>query len=508
MKIFSSAQIKLWDAATVAEQNISSLDLMERAVHACFEWIKAHFSSEQSFYIFCGNGNNGGDGLALTGLLIDEAYSAKAVLLHPEKSFSDDAAANLKRLRDYAPGNIVSYQNLDWTSVPKEAIIIDAVFGTGLNRALDGEIAAQIQALNQLSNTKISIDIPSGLFTDMLQNADDTVFSADYTLSFQTYKRSFLHSEAAKFCGQIEILDIGLSKNFEEKTPTNFYTTCLSNARAIYVSRNPFSHKGTFGTAILVGGSYGKIGAIALAAKAALRAGAGKVFVQAPECGYNPLQTCVPEAMYECAGKFFVEKINIEENAVFGLGPGFGTNEISANALEIFLRNYKNPLVIDADALNIIAQNKEKLLPLIPANSIITPHPKEFERLFGKTNSSLEQTDLAVKKSVEHNIIIVLKGHRTAVCTPQGNCFYNLSGNAGMATAGSGDVLTGIITSLLAQGYSPENAAKFGVYLHGFSGDIAAEKISQEALIAGDLIDNLGNVFLHFKNTIAGLEHL
>ncbi|ANI88099.1 hypothetical protein A9P82_01485 [Arachidicoccus ginsenosidimutans] len=500
MKIFSSAKIKQWDAATIAEQNISSHELMERAAHACLTWIKNNYSEEKTIYIVCGNGNNGGDGLALTRLLIEETYDAKAVLLNPEKEFSNDASINLKLLQEYAPQNILHWNEIDLNNIPGDAIIVDAIFGTGLNRNLEGEFAEQIEALNKLSNTKISIDIPSGLFTDTLLNVDATCFSADYTLSFQTYKRSFLHPETAKFAGKIKILDIGLSKIFEEETSSDFYATGINDIHALYKPRNPFSHKGTFGTAVLVGGSYGKIGAVALSAKAALRAGAGKVFVQAPECGYNVLQTFVPEAMFENAGKDFVEKIVAEENAVIGMGQGFGTNDVSAKAMETFLNNYKNPLVIDADALNIISQNKEKLLSLVPANSVLTPHPKEFERLFGKANSSLEQTDLAIQKAKEHNIIIVLKGHRTAVCTPQGKCFYNLTGNAGMATAGSGDVLTGIITSLLAQGYSSENAAKLGVYLHGLSGDIAAKENSQEALIAHDLMEHLGKAFLHIQH--------
>lgn len=503
MKIFSSTQIKEWDAATIGEQDISSRELMERAAHACLNWFRNNFSKERAVYIFCGNGNNAGDGLALARLLIEEAYHAKAVLLNPGKAFSPDASANLKLLREYCPQSVLDWSDVDWKRISGDAIIVDAIFGTGLNRALDGAIAQQIRSLNKLFNTKISIDIPSGVSADSLANADDTCFSADFTLSFQTFKRSCLHLESARFAGRIEILNIGLSKAFEQRSLTHFYATGIDDICALYKPRDPFSHKGTFGTAILVGGSYGKIGAIALSARAALRAGAGKVFIQAPECGYNILQGFVPEAMFESAGKDFIERITTDKDTTIGLGPGFGTNDISVKAIGEFLKNHEKPLVIDADALNIIALNKEKLLPLVPKNSIITPHPKEFERLFGKTNSSLAQTDLAIQKSVEHQIIIVLKGHRTAVCTPEGNCFYNLTGNAGMATAGSGDVLTGIITGLFAQGYISNDAAKLGVYLHGLAGDMAAKEISQEALIAHDLIEYLGKAFLYvYHSTI------
>ncbi|HEY0298660.1 MAG TPA: NAD(P)H-hydrate epimerase, partial [Arachidicoccus sp.] len=379
MKIFPSSQIKLWDAVTIDAQNISSHELMERAAHACLTWVQHNYSIKKPFYIFCGNGNNGGDGLALTRLLIEENYDAKAVLLNSGGPYSNDAAINLKLLQQYAPQNILHWDESAWHDLSNDAIIVDAIFGTGLNRGLSGAVAGQVQALNKLSNTKISIDIASGLFTDMLCGADDIVFTANYTLSFQTYKRSFLHLESAKFVGKVEVLNIGLSKDFEAQAPTNFYTTDESHIHSIYRPRNPFSHKGTFGTAILVGGSYGKIGAIALSAKAALRSGAGKVFVQAPECGYNILQTFTAEAMFENAGKDFIEKINIVQDAVIGLGPGFGTNDVSVKAIEAFLNNYKRPLVIDADALNIISQNKEKLFSLIPENAVITPHPKEFE---------------------------------------------------------------------------------------------------------------------------------
>lgn len=501
MKVFSANQIKEWDKFTVAEQDISSHELMERAAHACFSWLEQKYSSKNHFYIFCGNGNNGGDGLALARLLIEESYNAVAVLLNPEKVFSDDAQINLDLLKRYAPQNIIAWDNnFSPDDILSHGIIIDAVFGTGLNRILDGDVAAKIQLLNGLSNIKISIDIPSGIFADTLVNTYDICFSADYTLSFQGYKRSFLHPESAGFAGQIVLLDIGLSSLFESEKETDFYITDEKDILTKYKKRNPFSHKGTFGTAILVGGSYGKIGAIALSAKAALRSGVGKVFVQAPECGYDILQSFVPEAMFKNGGENYIDKIDPDQNAVIGLGPGLGTIGISATAIGTFLNNYKDPLVIDADALNIIAENKEKLLPLIPEKTIITPHPKEFERLFGKTNSSFEQTDLAINKAKEYNIVIVLKGHRTAVCTPDGNCFYNLTGNAGMATAGSGDVLTGIITGLLGQGYISEDTAKIGVYLHGLSGDIAAKEISQEALIARDLIEHIGKAFLHLQH--------
>lgn len=499
MKIFSSTQIREWDVFTIQEQGLSSHELMERAARTCFEWMKKRFLREDYFYIFCGTGNNGGDGLALTRLLLAEGFCAKAFLLQ-EKELTIDTQKNVVLLRKVSAESLfIIEKEISIIDIPKNAIVIDALLGTGLNRALNGLAKEIIEKINLLPNKKIAIDIPSGLFPDKLPNADDACFSADWTLSFQTYKRSFFYPEAAKYTGVINVLDIGLSKDFSESNETTFFTLDEVTARSLYKPRNPFGHKGTYGTAVLVGGSYGKIGAIILSAKAALRAGAGKVFIQAPHCGYTIAQTSIPEAMFIAAGENFIDSIDIMEDVVRGIGPGLGTEPASRIALESFLRNNHEPFVIDADGLNIIAKNKEKLLPLIPEGSIITPHPKEFERLFGRTNNSLERNELAIAKSKEHKIYIILKGHRTQICTPEGACYFNLSGNAGMATAGSGDVLTGIITGLLAQGYSAKEATLLGVYLHGLSGDIAAKRNAQEALIASDMIDLLGQAFLRIS---------
>lgn len=496
MKIFSSSQIKQWDIATINELGISSLELMENAAIACVSWLKARFQKEEHFYIFCGGGNNGGDGLAITRLLLEAGFPAQAFLL-PNPPLSIDTTQNVERLKTAFPETLfVVDEHIDINRISPKAILIDAIFGTGLNRPLDGLTQKVVAQINSLPNKKIAIDIPSGLFTDKLQGSNDTCFFADCTLSFQSYKRSFFFPEAAKYTGIIHILDIGLSEEFCLKNETSFFALDKNIVSSKYRPRKPFSHKGTFGTAVIVGGSYGKIGAIILSAKAALRAGAGKVFVQAPDCGYCAVQTSVPEAMFMNVGENIVDSIELMNGVVMGIGPGLGMELPSRIALESFLKNNICPVVIDADGLNIISKNKEKLLPFIPKGSIITPHPKEFERLFGSTKDSIERSELAMAKAKEYSIYIVLKGHHTAICTPTGECYFNLNGNAGMATPGSGDVLTGIITGLLAQSYAPKDAALLGVYLHGLSGDIAAKKKSQESLIAGDIIKFLGKAFL------------
>ena len=423
-------------------------------------------------------------------------------------------------------------------------VIIDAILGTGYqpepvpslnhqwvikNRARYITLLG-IMAINTYSygekkyrrRKTLSIDIPSGLSPDLLpavstatksdaapdidawipaaagvRNFAPSIVRADYTLSFQTYKRSFMHLEAAKYVGKIKILDIGLCPIFFHRERTRFLAVDLRAAVRRYQPRlsNPFGHKGSFGTAVLIGGSYGKIGAIGLSAKAALKTGVGKVFIQAPKCGYEILQTLIPEAMFEPAGDSYVAAVNPIKKATYGLGPGMDTHPETGSMLFDFLKNQQDPVLLDADALNIMAKALNNFLPVVPKNSILTPHPGEFSRLFGPSASTMDQVDLASEMAQKWQLVIVLKGHHTAICGPEGKIHYNLTGNAGMATAGSGDVLSGIITSFLAQGIPPKDAAILGVYIHGLAGDAYIKKGSPESLIAEDLINHLPGVF-------------
>ncbi|MFA6058863.1 MAG: NAD(P)H-hydrate dehydratase [Taibaiella sp.] len=496
MKIFTAAQIKACDAFTIQEQNITSLDLMKRAARACFEWIYKNYALNTPVLVVCGMGNNGGDGLAITRILLQEGFSARAVVLKHTEQFSPDATQNFTLLHHLAPDNVqILTEGMFITELPENILIIDCLFGTGLNRPLEGWPAEFVREINELSNDKIAIDIPSGLPSDSLPAKDAAVIEAKRTLSFQFYKRSFLHKEAEIFTGTIQILDIGLSEKFIATTHCQYNTIDHEAIRNIYQPRNQFGHKGTYGKAMLIGGSYGKIGAIALSTKAALRSGAGLVFTQAPQCGYEILQGANPEAMFTSGGKDFIEQISVEDKATIGIGPGLGQQPETKKALLSFLEHYNEPLVLDADALNILSE-KEDYLHLLTPDTVLTPHPKEFERLFGTAKDSMYQIEIGRAKAMKYNIFIVLKGHHTAILTPSGECWYNITGNAGMATGGTGDVLTGIITSLWAQGYNAKNASLLGVYLHGLAGDIAATEISQEALIAGDIPDYLGKAFL------------
>jgi hydroxyethylthiazole kinase-like uncharacterized protein yjeF len=496
MKVFTAAQIKACDAFTIQEQNITSGDLMERAARACFEWVYKNYSRNTPVLVVCGMGNNGGDGLALTRILLQEGFSTKAVVLKHTEQFSPDATQNFTLLHHLAPDNIqILTEGMFITELPENILLIDCLFGTGLNRPLEGWPAEFVREFNELKNDKIAIDIPGGLPSDSLPAKDAAVIKAKHTLSFQFYKRSFLHKEAEVFTGNIHILDIGLSEKFIGITHSQYNTIDHEVIKSIYQPRNSFGHKGTYGKAMLIGGSYGKIGAIALSTKAALRSGAGLVFTQAPQCGYEILQALNPEAMFISGGKDFIEQIDVDDKATVGIGPGLGQQPETKQALLSFLEQYNEPVVLDADALNILSE-KEDYLHLLTSDTILTPHPKEFERLFGVAKDSMFQVEIGRAKAMKYNIFIVLKGHHTAVLTPSGECWYNTTGNAGMATGGTGDILTGIITSLRAQGYTAKNAALLGVYLHGLAGDLAAKDLSREALIAGDIPDYLGKAFL------------
>ncbi|WP_426474547.1 NAD(P)H-hydrate dehydratase [Chryseobacterium balustinum] len=498
MKIFTVENIRLADLYTIQNEPVSSVQLMERASSLCAEWIFSNCKHHTKFAIFCGNGNNGGDGFAIGRMLYLKGFDIEIFINKEQLKFSDEALINYKRLKDISGISLRDFNETLRYNFDEKTVLIDAFFGTGLSRKPEGIFKKVIDVLNSKNNPKISIDIPSGLFTDQINDKISTIFKADYTLTFQFWKKAFLHPETGSFAGKVIVLDINLAQEFIENTPTADFVIDDELILNIFKVRQDFAHKGTYGKSIIVGGSYGKIGAVVLATKSALKTGSGLTFVLAPNCGYEILQTSVPEAMFIDGGEKNIRQIKAQENTVFGIGPGLGTEKESEKALLEFLKNYQSPLILDADALNIISKDKS-YLKLIPKKSIITPHPKEFERLFGTTENSFERLDLAKTKAKELNIYIVLKDHHTQVVTPEGTVFYNITGNSGLAKGGSGDVLTGIITSLLAQKYTEEEATILGVWLHGKAADFAAEKYSKEAMQPTDVIDEIGNVFLHLN---------
>ncbi|MFI5134106.1 MAG: NAD(P)H-hydrate dehydratase, partial [Chitinophagales bacterium] len=497
MKILSAEEIRAWDQYTIQHEPIASIDLMERAAFKCVYWLEENAFSGKLFRIFCGKGNNGGDGLAIARMLAERKNSVAVHILEFGHKGTEDFQMNLARLHQYPEINICFVQTEEnFPELNSNEIIIDALFGSGLNRGLEGVTAKLVEYINGSGCQVISIDIPSGLFVDR-SSKGNTIVKANHTLCFQCSKPAFLVAENVEYIGKIHILDIGLLKDFYHSVLSPYEMLDNEIIHTIYKPRNRFAHKGNFGHALLITGSYGKTGAAVLSAKACLRSGAGLLSCHIPKCGYEILQTSVPEAMV-LADQNVSINTKIEEDLTtfdaIGIGPGINTATETKMLLREVFDLYRNPVVLDADALNIMASQKD-LLKLIPAGSILTPHPKEFERLFGESKNEFERIENALSNAKLFNSLIVLKGHHTLIATPDGKAFFNSTGNAGMATAGSGDVLTGVLTGLLAQGYSSVETALLGVYLHGLAGDFAAKQFSEEAMIAGDITENLGEAF-------------
>jgi NAD(P)H-hydrate epimerase len=506
LKIFSASQIKEWDNYTIAHEPVSSIDLMERAATACAGWLLEN--NYTSFIFFCSSGNNGGDGLAIARLLFQRGCSVAVYIIAAGKAGSEDFKVNLARLSDL-PIQVNSLDSAaDFPSISQADVVVDAIFGTGLNKPPAGIFSALIEYINQSARLIISIDMPSGLFADKsslktVGGEKNSIIKSGYTLTFQQYKLAFFMPENRQFFGKIIVLDIGLDKNYKENTPSQFQFTDLDDIKQIYTARDPFGHKGNFGYALLLAGSYGMMGAAVLAARSCLKSGVGKLTCLVCREGYAIMQISVPEAMAKVNGTKYIQNASALENFdCVGVGPGIGIHASHKQLLRSLFTGFKKPLVIDADALNILSKHK-KLLSLIPEGSILTPHPAEFDRLFGSKKkpdnqtrmNDFERMEMAMKKSMELKIFIIVKGHHTLVACPDNRACFNSTGNAGMATAGSGDVLTGILTGLLAQGYSPLQTCLFGVYLHGLAGDIAAQKCSQESMIAGDITACLGDAY-------------
>jgi len=497
MEIFSAEQIRNWDAYTIREEPVSSLDLMERAAAGCFSWLEKKGYLRHSFSIYCGKGNNGGDGLALARMLAARQCSVTVFILEFGHLGSEDFQANLARLHQTEVGIRFIQGEDNFPPIAPGAILVDAIYGSGLNRPLDGVVAELVAYLNQSGNEIIAIDLPSGIFADK-SSKDHPSVKATHTLSFQCYKPAFLVAENETQVGELHILDIGLHPGYLKEVKNELELSALPLIRSIYRPRKSFAHKGSFGHALLVAGSYGKMGAASLAARACLRSGVGLLSCHIPRCGYTIMQTTLPEAMILTDEQ---EQINtyvsgdLEKYSALGIGPGIGTEFGTRTMLEDLLRRYRKPVVLDADGLNLLAQDTS-LFSSLPPYSILTPHPKEFERLFGSAANDFARLERAREAAREHQCVMVLKGHYTFIAMPGGKGYFNSTGNPGMAKGGSGDILTGILTALLSQGYSAGEAAILGVYLHGLAGDLAATALSQEAMLASDLTDHLGKAFL------------
>ena len=497
MKLLSAQQIHQWDVFTMQHEPVASVDLMERAANACVEWLLKSNISLHQIKIFCGKGNNGGDGLAIARLLIKRGFNVIIYVLEFGAKGTDDFQINLQRLHGLTKEIHFIQSPGFFPFIEKGDVVIDALFGSGLNRPLEGMSGELVQHINQSSSKIISVDVPSGMSIDKSSKGNN-IIKAVHTLTFQSLKLCFLMAENAGYFGQVHLLNIQLLPQFLQTVSSVFEITDLPTIKEILRPRNPFAHKGNFGHALLIAGNTHSTGAAIMATGAALRTGVGLLTVNVPEKNFNALYATYPEAMLMSREE---ELANLQKFNAIGIGCGLGTNDDSKKILNDVLNAFSKPMVIDADALNIISAEKN-LLSKIPANSILTPHPKEFERLFGTCENDFERINKAVELSTQHNFTIVLKGHYTLVAH-NGKGYFNTTGNAGLAKGGSGDTLTGMILALLAQGYHALHASVVGVYLHGLSADLSLENQSPESLLATDVINNIGKAF----NYLTEIKH-
>lgn len=498
MKILTAAQIHELDLYTQEVESITSLELMERAANSFVTWFTKHTFFQKEVWVFCGRGNNGGDGLAIARLLLNRGYKVKPFVVKTG-ALTPDCAANLDRLTQLSPVTSI-VQAEDIPNIPKHVLIVDALLGSGLNREVTGIYASLIDRINASEAVVYAVDVPSGLYSDYPAK-HTSIITADYTITFQTPKLMLFLADHEAYTGVWHIVDISMKLEGTADLLSEYNYTDASVVRSMIRKRPVFSHKGTFGKVLLIAGSKGMMGAATLAARAILRSGAGLLCVHIPSSGVDIVQTLIPEAILSIDPNTEVvtELPETDEFSAVGIGVGLGEHPYTADVLEELLVSSLEPLVIDASALNILAKHPHWITH-IPPNSILTPHPKELERLAGiKLQNSWERLHKAIELAKKMQVIIVLKGAYTAVVMPTGAVHFNSTGNSGMATAGSGDVLTGVITSLLAQGYTPEEAAKIGVFAHGYAGDAAAAIHSKPGMIASDIIDHLSAFFLEFE---------
>ena len=504
MKIFTSAQIKELDKFTIENEPISSLNLMERAAQTMVRSIIELWGSSTPVVVFAGPGNNGGDALAIARIMADRGYQVTAYLFNINGHLSPDCASNKKLLEDNKHiGQFIEVtQEFDPPVLDEQMLVIDGLFGSGLNKPLAGGFASLVKYINASPSKIVSIDMPSGLMAeDNTYNIRANIIRAHLTLTLQQPKLSFFFAENQQFIGQLRILDIRLSQEGIQKIEAPYTVIEENDIRRSLIPRNSFAHKGQMGNALLIAGSYCMAGAAILAAKACLRSGVGKLTVNSPKRNIPIIQQAVPEAILQTGSEetIFAESVEADDFDAVGVGPGLGQSEQTAIALISQLRRTQCPLVIDADALNILA-NHRAWIQQLPKGIIMTPHPKEFDRMEGHSTDSYERLTKACNLAERLQGIVILKGRYTAICMADGHVVFNPTGNAGMATAGSGDVLTGIITALLARGYQPKDACIVGVYLHGLAGDLAAADLGEESLLASDIICYLPRAFKRLKD--------
>lgn len=508
MKIFNAEQIRAIDAYTIQHEPVLSINLMERAALACFKALEGRLNKSNTIAVFCGMGNNGGDGLALTRLLNQNGFNAIAYLIHHSEKASKDNQINQQRLKSAYPKKLQEIKDIqELGKLPKERfkIIVDALLGTGLNKAPEGLLANTIDFINSFTSSSVySIDVPSGLNCDVSSSQNTHMVKAACVLTFQFPKMGLVMAENAEYAKAFEVLDIGLHPDAIAQQTTSFHYIGHDLISALLMHRTKFSHKGTHGHGLLLAGSRGKSGAAIIAAKACMKSGAGLLTVHSTKATLSALLQHLPEAMSNADSnpEYISETHHPEKFDAIAFGPGVGMHEDTQRVLKKILQYSTGALLIDADGLNILSENKT-WLNFLPPNVILTPHVKEFDRLTHSHNSDFERLSTAREFAARFRCILVLKSAHTAIAMPDGTVFFNSTGNPGLAKAGSGDGLTGILLGLLCRTYTPAQAALIGVYLHGLAADSCAKKISMESMLISDVIEELPTVFLELEKSAA-----
>jgi len=471
LPLLTAAQIREADAYTIANEPIASIDLMERASKAFVGWFINHFpDKKQSIAVYCGTGNNGGDGLAIARMLYGHQYKNLDVKI---ARFSDKATdnfnENLKRLQQ----TLVPIAEIRKGETPpedKSEIIITAILGSGLNKPLDGDYKRLVDHINNLDKTIVAVDVPTGFFSDGEIPPDATAIKADLVITFQQPKINFLLPESAPYVKCWEAVNIGIDEKFTQSLNSPYQLVEEKDIRKMLKPRHKFSNKGTYGHALIVAGQPETMGAALLCASASAYTGADLTTACVPQSGLTALNSYMPEVMAIVRQGTEIPEIEWDKFKAMGIGPGLGKDNYALDLITDILTNYKKPVVIDADALNLLSENKH-LWDQVPENSILTPHMKEFDRLFGEHTSWWQRIQTGIKKAKELKLYILLKNDYTLIITPEGKIYFNSTSNPAMASGGMGDVLTGIITSLLAQYYTSEEACIIGAYIHGKAGD-------------------------------------
>ena len=501
--ILSVEDIRKSEHFTMEQEPVTSIDLMERAgvsfVHHFLQsW---QILPEDTIVVFCGPGNNGGDGLVIARLLAQHGFITIVVPCTAEGKITPSFQTNMERIKNLSIPSLqlVDYSDELMQSLHEQSnlIVIDALFGIGISNSLTGYFATIVQAINKLRAPVFAVDVPSGLFPDRHTPKNSPTILASYTYTFQFMKLAYLLPENEKRVGKSKIIDIGLQLPPDVKANKMLITRDI--VQRLIVSSSKFAHKGSNGHGLLIAGSTEMPGAAMLASKAAMRSGIGKITLHSPSAVLDKLALYLPEGLQSRDNSPYcfsgVDLKKLPTITAIAIGPGLGQRKESASALSTLLDEVQSPVILDADTLNIFGKNKT-WLAYLPENSILTPHFKEFERLTGVAAHDFDRLERLKHFAQRYRVIVILKGAHSVVAMPDGKLFFNTTGNPGMATAGSGDVLTGILLAFLAKGYPPEVMALLACYLHGLAGDIAIQKReSCESLIASDLIDFLGYAF-------------